>query len=73
MIKKMQEYTSTEKGLIYINSLAILAQIVFLFLMPIIASLAGLRFIMYFATITLLVINIAFYIGPASIKGRILQ
>jgi hypothetical protein len=73
MIKSLQAYTQTEKGLIYINVAAILAVITFLFLTPILASMAGLRFIMYIGTISLCVLNVAFYIGPQKIKGMLLE
>ena len=72
MIKSLQAYTQTEKGLIYINAASILAVITFLFLMPILASLAGLRFIMFFGAVSLCVLNCAFYCGPQKIKSLLL-
>jgi hypothetical protein len=72
MIKSLQAYTQTEKGLIYINVAAILGVITLLFLVPILASIAGIHFIMFFGTIALCVINVGFYCGPQKIKGLIL-
>ena len=72
MIKSLQNYTQTEKGLIYLNSIACLSLFVFLFLTPILASIAGLRSILFIGAIALLVINVAFYVAPQSIKGKIL-